>query len=241
LRGNKAKVEKMKVAYDSRWTPQSFEEAVFQVIGSQSTDTFFKTGPLEGDAFADCVRGKRVLEYGCGAGRLTKMFSPLARSYTAVDVSKEMISFAREYASGVHGLKFRVCDGVGSNIRGKYDFIFSCLVLQHIFPDDVVSIVRNLYRLLAKDGRMMLDFPKFGSWIYAEFKENRYGPNVSPWSFAKPTFWSGNPMTSTHDAHGVVVYTTDDIKDVARRAGVRNYEVIEVPQDEHHYYLRGGK
>jgi SAM-dependent methyltransferase len=231
----------MKAAYDARWTPQSFEEAVFQVIGSQDMEVFLRTGAPEDHPFAEQVRGKRVLEYGCGAGRLTKKLATLARSYTAVDVSREMIAFAREYLSDVPGLELRVCDGVGSNIGGKYDFIFSCLVLQHIFPDDVVTIVRNLYRLLARKGTMMLDFPKFGCSIYGEFKENRYGPDTSPWVFAKPTVWSGDPVTSTHDAHGVVVYSEDDVRDVARRAGVRKFEVIELPQDDSHYYLRGGK
>lgn len=53
--------------------------------------------------------GARVLELGCGEGRLTAQYAPLAASVVAIDPDKKLISEARAAAPGV---EFRVADAV---------------------------------------------------------------------------------------------------------------------------------
>jgi 2-polyprenyl-3-methyl-5-hydroxy-6-metoxy-1,4-benzoquinol methylase len=46
--------------------------------------------------FADGFAGKRVLEVGCGRGRLTRRFAPEAAFIDAIDPNEEKIAAARE-------------------------------------------------------------------------------------------------------------------------------------------------
>lgn len=46
--------------------------------------------------FEDHVRGRRALDFGCGAGRSTRFLKQLGYSVTGVDISPEMLRLARQ-------------------------------------------------------------------------------------------------------------------------------------------------
>jgi len=93
----------------------------------------------------------RVLEIGCGAGRITRALSGLFGEVHAVDVSGEMVAKARLALSDRPNAFVYQNNGKDLSVIGErqFDFAFSTIVFQHIPSYDVIeSYVREVYRLL---------------------------------------------------------------------------------------------
>ena len=95
--------------------------------------------------------GMRVLEIGCGAGRVTKALAKFFGEVHAVDVSGEMVRQAVAALSG-HPNAF-VYQNNGKDLavvpEREFDFAFSSIVFQHIPSREVIeNYVREVHRLL---------------------------------------------------------------------------------------------
>ena len=95
--------------------------------------------------------GMRVLEIGCGAGRVTKALAKFFGEVHAVDVSGEMVRQAVEALSG-HPNAF-VYQNNGKDLavvpEREFDFAFSSIVFQHIPSREVIeNYVHEVHRLL---------------------------------------------------------------------------------------------
>ena len=93
----------------------------------------------------------RVLEIGCGAGRMTRAFGEVH----GVDVSGEMIAQARQLLSGCENVHLYQNNGTDLSVLGdiRFDFAFSFIVFQHV-PDKAIieNYVHEVYRLLRPGG-----------------------------------------------------------------------------------------
>src|SRR5262245_60651714 len=107
-------------------------------------DEFFQGGEInvDNDIRADAniiCRGKklnqmRVLEIGCGAGRMTRAMSAMFGEVHAVDISAEMSALAKDNLSGLRNVFLYKNNGIDlSGLSDQsYDFAFSFIVFQHI-------------------------------------------------------------------------------------------------------------
>jgi ubiquinone/menaquinone biosynthesis C-methylase UbiE len=101
------------------------------------------------------------LEFGCGAGRVTKQLSSAFKRVYAVDVSEGMIRRARTAVGS--NVEFSLIDGshlpqADSSIKA----VFSSHVLQHL--DDVsvgYNCFREFYRVLSPSGSLMVHLPLY--------------------------------------------------------------------------------
>jgi trans-aconitate methyltransferase len=136
--------------------------------------------------------GERVLDLGCGTGRLTADIAGQTGSarVTALDRSAAMLAVARETA-GLDGRIVRA-DGTALPFNGTFDAVFSAATLHWIHDhgavfDSVFAALApggrfvaqcggdgNLERLLTRTRRMMAT-PEFAPW-FASWHE--------PWYFA---------------------------------------------------------
>jgi SAM-dependent methyltransferase len=93
----------------------------------------------------------RVLEIGCGVGRITKALAGFFGEVHAVDVSPEMIRLAREKLAGVPNVRLYVGNGADLSVLPDvpFHFAFSFIVFQHI-PDKTIveSYIRDACRVL---------------------------------------------------------------------------------------------
>jgi SAM-dependent methyltransferase len=93
----------------------------------------------------------RVVEIGCGAGRITRALAELFGEVHGVDVSGEMVAQARRALGGYENAHVYQNNGKDLSVlpAGPYDFAFSTIVFQHIPSREVIySYVREVHRLL---------------------------------------------------------------------------------------------
>jgi SAM-dependent methyltransferase len=153
-------LEKMRQDWDAR----ARENARYFVATARedwSDEEFFRSGEkaISEDILTDMTnicQGKdpqamRVLEIGCGAGRLTRALSNVFGEVHAVDVSGEMVELARRAVAdrpGVHVYQNNGCD-LSVIPAQEFDFAYSAIVFQHIPSREVIeNYVREVHRLL---------------------------------------------------------------------------------------------
>jgi len=146
------------------WDERARENARYYVATGKNDwtdDEFFQSGErtIAEEILTDMInicQGKdpkqmRVLEIGCGAGRVTRALSGVFGEVHAVDVSGEMVARAKKalanrpnaFVYQNNGKDLSVIPGDG------YDFAFSTIVFQHIPSREVIySYVREVQRLL---------------------------------------------------------------------------------------------
>lgn len=96
-------------------------------------------------------RELRVLEIGCGIGRMTKHLAEVFGEVYGTDVSDEMIRQARERLAGFPNVHLLETNGRDlATLPDQYfDFAFSAYVFQHIAKKSIVlSNIREAYRVL---------------------------------------------------------------------------------------------
>src|SRR5215472_9838185 len=91
----------------------------------------------------------RILEIGCGAGRLTRALADVFGEVHAVDVSGEMVKQARAALADRPNAYVYQNNGKDLSVLGDlvFDFAFSMIVFQHIPSREIIeNYVREVYR-----------------------------------------------------------------------------------------------
>lgn len=111
-------------------------------LTAQSKQEFFDSGRIHVGYVLDMCRlyidpafsPKRVLEFGCGVGRLVIPFAEMAGEVTGVDVSPSMLAEAARNCNerGLDNVALVRSDETLSATSGQFDLVHSCIVLQHI-------------------------------------------------------------------------------------------------------------
>ncbi|MCI0525521.1 MAG: methyltransferase domain-containing protein [Acidobacteria bacterium] len=97
----------------------------------------------------------RVLEIGCGAGRMTKHLAAVFGEVAGVDVSGEMIRQARARLAGIANARLYETSGVDFAIfpDEEFDLILSAYVFQHVPSAEVIaSNIHEAWRVLKPGG-----------------------------------------------------------------------------------------
>jgi SAM-dependent methyltransferase len=146
------------------WDQRARENARHYVATGKedwSDDEFFRSGEAsaEGDILNDTdnvFQGKdpkqmRVLEIGCGAGRVTRALGRIFGEVHGVDVSGEMVQQARSAVADmphVHVYQNNGCD-LAVIPPLEFDFAYSFIVFQHVPSREIIeNYVREVHRLL---------------------------------------------------------------------------------------------
>lgn len=106
---------------------------------------------------ADAARGRRVLDFGCGAGHLGRTLLGLGASHVhGIDISDAFIEEARRTAQGEPRLTYETADAA-TFAGGPFDLICGHAILHHL---DWRPVLLRLYRdVLARGGTMMFYEP----------------------------------------------------------------------------------
>jgi SAM-dependent methyltransferase len=96
----------------------------------------------------------RVLDYGCGVGRLVVPFASRSQEVVGVDVSPSMLQEARENCKrlGANSVSLLHANDLDSLAPASFDLIHSYIVFQHIPVARGELILRKLISLLSEGG-----------------------------------------------------------------------------------------
>jgi ubiquinone/menaquinone biosynthesis C-methylase UbiE len=131
------------------------------------------------------VKGKTVVEYGCGRGTYTVALADRGAKVIAFDISPELLALARKRVEA------NQCEGVQLLLGSAHslpfpdesvDVIFGMAILHHL---DLEIAANELRRVLRKGGRAIFKEPLRNSKLYAwlrQFLPKR--ANISP--FERP-------------------------------------------------------
>jgi SAM-dependent methyltransferase len=99
----------------------------------------------------------RVLDFGCGVGRLMKPLIEAGFRVDGVDISERMLSFARN-DSMLTESQFFLSSGndCGAAPEGAYDFVYSHLCFQHICSRTVRNQLLGSFKKALKPGGVVL-------------------------------------------------------------------------------------
>mgnify|MGYP001328462129 CR=1 FL=1 len=102
--------------------------------------------------------GNRILDYGCGNGRLLELFSDKAIDYTGLDISGKMVNIAKSTHSDPM-IKFRKITSFDSlTFPGNFfNSVYSVAVLHHLPSASLrQKVAKELYRVTEPGGFIII-------------------------------------------------------------------------------------
>jgi len=174
----------------------------------------------------------RVLDYGCGLGRLTiplRTYLSAQGSYVGVDIDTAAINYLAELHTQP-SFEFRHVDIFSKMYNRKggkmaktlkrlelgepFDLSFLFSVFTHILPKDVPPLLSFLKRTLAADGRIVASF-----FVLNEASIRGIDEGTSHRPFPFPI--KGARIDNKDIPEGAVAYTQDDLYRHVEDAGLR--------------------
>jgi SAM-dependent methyltransferase len=166
------------------WDPKARENPMWFIhsqldYAAPDAEEFWRSGEeaLESTlatAGARLTPADRVLEIGCGIGRMTRAIAARAGSVVGVDVSAEMIERGRAELDDLGNVELVV--GSGRDLSGQddaaFDVVYSFIVFQHI-PDPAVTCA-----YIPEIGRVL----RPGGWTVFQVSEEPAVHSRTRWS-----------------------------------------------------------
>lgn len=103
------------------------------------------------------LKGRRVLDIGCGGGLLAEPVARMGAKLTAVDVSKDNIASAKEHAADENlEIDYRCIsiEELAAKESKKFDVILCLEVVEHV--KDLPLFIESCANLLKKDGLLVV-------------------------------------------------------------------------------------
>ncbi|MGW7617407.1 class I SAM-dependent methyltransferase [Streptomyces antimycoticus] len=136
-----------------------------------SEDAYWESGRAQADMLASVIPdGAKVLDFGCGDGRVAIPMTGLGYDVTAVDASQRML--ARLTGAADLTAVQAGADGIAAHLgRRRMDAVYALAVLIHHSWDDCLHIIGRLRAATKLGGILVLDWPlsdtpeEADSWI----------------------------------------------------------------------------
>lgn len=127
-------------------TPQELKES-----GARDLNFLLKDIPSE------ILTRARLLDVGCGIGRLCYVAADRVQSVLGVDISQRALAIAEVYTETKPNTSFALLDGNGlGNIKGRFDIVISFATLPHLTASDLVTYLCDIFALLEGGGTAFL-------------------------------------------------------------------------------------
>lgn len=133
------------------------------------------------------LKGKKILDLGCGAGETSVYFALQGASVTAVDISEEMLELVKQLADR-HGASLTTQHAVAEQLPFKdetFDLVFGNGVLHHV---EFEPTIKELHRVLKAGGKAVFVEPLCYNpviEIYRHLAKTVRTPTEKPFSFGQ--------------------------------------------------------
>ena len=157
---------------DLEWQKWGEQDPYFAVITeprfrsasltTEAKQQFFDSGRRHVQYVLECCRQyldpstpiRRVLDFGCGTGRLALPFARQFESVVGVDISPAMLREAQRNAeaAGLNNITWAPSDDTLSAVQGRFDLVHSFITLQHLEPARARALFLRLIDLVDEGG-----------------------------------------------------------------------------------------
>lgn len=126
-------------------------------------------------ALGATLRGKKLLELGCGVGEFSVFCAKQGADVTGVDLGPDLVAAAREWAR-MNGVR---CEFLQANIvhlpfeSGEYDIVVGLAVLHHVSQPDLDRALAEAYRVLRYGGDAVFFEPVQNSELVKYLRNTR--------------------------------------------------------------------
>lgn len=180
------------------------------------------------------LKRMKVLDLGCGTGRITASLSKYFDHVDGIDISSNMIGIAKKDHSNAENLNFHLGNGVDlSNFLEKsFDFVFSYLVFQHIPKKSIVlNYLEEIYRVLKKEGYIKVQVRGYpGDLPQGLHHYNYKGFNTFYIALSRKK-GIPFPVIYKYDTVQGVFFKEQEIKKIILKLGFVEVETYHNPQD----------
>ena len=134
----------------------------FLLEGAQVFESLIEIGQTYGVAFDSTTR---VYEFGVGCGRVARHFlTKRLCMFTGSDVDEELVAWCEEKLGGAQvapappAFFVNAYEPPVERPDASFDFIYAISVVTHMTPPHQRAWMRELHRLLAPEGRLLVSF-----------------------------------------------------------------------------------
>lgn len=160
----------------SAWLPKMPAEDVQKLwTGNTGFHVMHAATAFLDDVFAQVRKPSadlRVLDYGCGWGRMIRLLYQRVRLGGIHGVDPQQISLDHVHACGVHG-QFALIDPTPKALPfdGPFDLIYAFSVFTHIGPDAQAAALSAMRDVIAKDGLLAVTIRPANYWSVSPTKD----------------------------------------------------------------------
>jgi SAM-dependent methyltransferase len=188
-------------------------------------------------SYTGLTPGSRVLDFGCGQGRLalplSEYLDPEQGEYRGVDVDADCIARNREAFRASSHMSFKHIDGFSerynpdgggwnrfrfAGVGRRFDLAFLFSVFSHVLPEDCDLLLRQLHQRLKPGGEILTTW-----YLLNERTLQAIDQGLTRRSFAVP--YNGARIDSEKVPEAAVAF---DAGDVVRRFEARGFTDITV-------------
>ncbi|MET8310442.1 class I SAM-dependent methyltransferase [Micromonospora sp. NPDC005173] len=157
------------------WTKLGAEDPLWAVLvqpgkrgGRWDVEEFLATGRADVEEttgwlrqFGLPTRWERVLDFGCGVGRLSQALAPYADEVVGVDIAPPMLETARRLDRSAGNIRFVLNDApdLSHFPDGHFDLVYSALVLQHLPRPAIDHYLAEFLRVLRPGAVAVVGLP----------------------------------------------------------------------------------
>lgn len=151
-------------AYQQTWdaVSRTLSDARFSVAGTADTQDLQRSGEsTAADIRAETGLGAtdRVLEIGCGVGRVGSKLAPHCREWVGADVSANMLRYAGEALRDIANARFVHLNGfdLAGLETAALNVVYCTAVFMHLDEWDRYRYIEEAHRVLKPGGRLYVD------------------------------------------------------------------------------------
>lgn len=122
---------------------------------NEEPDIIFKID-YRTDKVKEFLKGKDVLDMGCGSGYSTKEYVKVAKSIIGIDISEDAIEYAKYHYPEI---SVKLMDMRTMKFRRKFDVVVATEVLEHATKEDGIKTLGRVVKFLKPDGMFVGTVP----------------------------------------------------------------------------------
>ena len=188
---------------------------------------------------------QKILDVGCGNGRLFSVLKNKNINYLGTDNCKELVDIAREKYKDYDNGKFEVEDLLEMNFNKEFDLVFIIAVLQHIPSEELrLKALRKIKKALKPGGYLIMlnwnlfqkDKIKYVNKYNKLRLEGKFelGKNdtLIPWREFRNTYEEKEKANNKEILRYYHAFTCDETENLLKKA---RFEIEEI------YYVKKGE